>query len=328
MRKLSTCWGSESYVTGTLDRSHQRCRPESFMSFGFISRVAHAVIVACVLARTPLLAQSTDSVSARADVHAAARSVTIGGTLLPEASFTVPLGFRHADKYKFAFVGLASSQLRRPVVGCRGRSTCRDLEIEAELSVLRVGRASADLLYAASTVGVERPYGYHGIGYRVSYNVTNRIGVSVGGEGLHYFDVDREGYCSIYCPSNPMKGRTRFATVSAAIPSWGGGATARPVTLTLGAGSGFYGYDGSGDENVWGPIGSLGVALNPRVGLVAEYTGFGITVGASAKPVAWPITMSLHVADFLGNVPGHIRTSCPEMRCKPRLLARGTLAAF
>lgn len=254
------------------------------------------------------------------------KAFTVNRTVYPDTSITVPNGFKRDPKHFFSASLIGTDEARRPFIGCRGDNTCRDAELEAELALLQAGPASLELLYNVASLGYSTSYSYQTLGFRLAANIAPNIGLAFGGESLVYLDKSSNERCSIYDSCAPFKGTSWFAVASAAFPLQSKSPTPPVIVLTAGAGNGYYGYDGSGDDQQWGPIGSISFALNQHVSFSAEYTGYGISAGISAKPFEFPLVASFFVTDFLGNTPSHIKDSCPDGSCSARLLGRLTFS--
>lgn len=267
--------------------------------------------------------QSTVSLPA---IMAISKAFTFNRTLYPDTSITIPNAFKRDPQHFFTLSLIGADQVRRPFTGCRGDNTCRDAELEAELAIVQSGPASLELLYNAASIGLSTSYSYQTLGFRLAANISPTIGLALGGESLLYLDRTSNERCSLYDSCAPFKGTSLFALASAAFPLSSKSPTPPVIVVTAGSGSGYYGYDGSGDDRRWGPIASLSFAPNQYISFAAEYTGYGISAGVSTRPFEFPLVLSLFVTDFLGNVPGYIKEYCPGNACSARLLGRFTLS--
>lgn len=255
------------------------------------------------------------------------RGITVNRQLYPDVALTIPNGFRR-DPQRFLTLSFdATNQVRRPdFQGCRGGSTCPDAEFNAELALLQAGPASVELLYTVGNVFSDdnnpNAWTAQQLGFRVAANITPTIGVAFGGESQIQLD---DGYLPVDDPGAQLKGRTLFAVASAAFPL-----SSRPnppvLTVTAGAGNGYYGFNGTtASDNQWGPIGSVSYAFNDRIALGVEYSGYALSAGISVRPLeSFPLTASIFATDFLGNVPSNIEGSCFNQSCTVRFLGRLT----
>ena len=107
--------------------------------------------------------------------------------------------------------------------------------------------------------------------------------------------------------------------------------------LNAGIGSDFYVYKGNGflgktkcfgtpnltgegsNKCSWGPIGSLGLAINEKISLNTEWFGYGYGAGISLRPLKFsPITFSLYATDFISSFPSYLEEGCPNNSCETR----------
>lgn len=272
-------------------------------------------------------ATSTPAPTAPPLIMGMSRGITVNRTLYPDVSLTIPNGFKRDPQHFFSAALNGANQVRRTNSGCRGRSSCSDAEFSAELALLQSGPASVELLYNLESIGIGNPPSAQSLGFRLAANLSSNVGLAIGGDSLIYLDRGSDQICTLYGNCAPFKGRSLFAVASAAFPLSSSSPTPPVLTLTAGAGNGYYGYDGSGDDTRWGPIGSVAVALNSQVALGAEYSGYAISAGISVKPFQnFPLTGSLFVTDFLGYTPDYIRKACPNESCSIRYLGRLTVS--
>lgn len=261
-------------------------------------------------------------------VMAMSRGITVNRILYPDVSITVPNGFKR-DPQRFLSLSVdATNQIRTAAfTGCRGQSSCPDAEFNAELALLQSGPVSLELLYTvANTVSDANnpnPWSYQQLGFRLAANLSSTLGLAVGGESLINLD-------GLYAPAvssggQQLKGRTLYAVASAAFPM-SDGPTPAVLTVTAGAGNGYYGLNSTGvGDDQWGPMGSVSYAFNDRVSVGVEYSGYALSAGLSVRPFKdLPLTASFYATDFVGNVPGYIDSFCPNGSCSTRFLGRFT----
>jgi hypothetical protein len=256
------------------------------------------------------------------------RGITVKRTFYPDVALTLPNGFKR-DPQRFLSLSLeGTNQVRRAnFKGCRGDSSCADTEFNAELALLQAGPASLELLYTVAdpfpNSSNSNTWRGQALGFRLAVNVSPTVGIAIGGESALDLDgnncaVDGEGCAN-------LKGRTLYAVASAAIPLSN---AAKPPVLTLsaGAGNGYYGFNGNGaSDSQWGPFGSISYAFNEYIAIGVEYSGYALSGGFSVKPFKdLPLTGSLYVTDFLGNFPSHIENYCYNGDCSARVLGRMT----
>lgn len=260
-------------------------------------------------------------------VMAMSRGITVNRKLYPDISLTVPNGFKRDPNHFLSLSLDGTNQVRRvDFKGCRGSSSCPDIEFNAELALLQTKTFSLELIYTVGNVVSDNnnPNAWEAqqLGFRIAGNITPTLGLAFGGESQLELD---DGYLPVDNPGAQLKGRTLYAVASTAIPL----ATREnpPIlTLSLGVGNGYYGFDGrnAGDDQ-WGPFGSISYAFNNRFGIAAEYSGYAFSAGISVRPIdQLPLTATLFVTDFLGNFPSGIEKSCFENSCSPRALGRLT----
>jgi len=277
-------------------------------------------------ARQNALAELEGPDSGEVKVMSMSKAFTVNRVLYSDASITIPNAFKRDPQHFFTLSLIGTDQVRRPFTGCRGDNTCRDAELEAELAILQSGPVSLELLYNAASIGLNTNYGDQTLGFRLAANISPTIGLAFGGESLLYLDRTSDQRCSIYDSCAPLKGTSWFAVASAAFPLSSKSPTPPVIVATAGAGSGYYGFDGSGDDTRWGPIASLSLSPNQFYSFSAEYTGYGISAGVSIRPFEIPLVVSLFATDFLGNTPSQIKEFCPSNNCSARLLGRLTLS--
>jgi hypothetical protein len=260
-------------------------------------------------------------------VMALSRGITVNRTFYPDVALTVPNGFKR-DPQRFLSLSLeGTNQVRRRTFkACRdGSSSCSDIEFNAELALFQAGPASLELLYNAANVVSDsnnQGWGGQGLGFRAAVNLSPTFGIAIGGESQ--LDIDN-AYCSVDTDCGQLKGRTLYAVASAAIPM---SKAANPPVLTLsaGAGNGYYGFNGKGaSDSQWGPFGSISYAFNQYIAIGFEYSGYAISGGVSLKPFKGvPLTGTLYVTDFLGNFPSYLESFCYNGDCSARVLGRLT----
>lgn len=255
------------------------------------------------------------------------RGISVNRSFYPDVALTIPNGFKR-DPQRFLSLSMeGTNQVRRPsFTACRsGSSSCPDVELNAELALLQSGPASLEVLYNVASVFSDSnnsAYRAQALGFRAAVNLTSTTGLAIGGESQLNLD-------NVYCPVDEdclqFKGRTLFAVLSTAIPM---SRQTKPAVLTLnaGVGNGYYGFNGNGaSDSQWGPFGSISYAFNEYIALGAEYSGYAISAGVSLKPFkGLPLTGTLYVTDFLGNVPSYLENYCRNGDCYPRLLGRVT----
>ncbi len=258
---------------------------------------------------TPGLATDPASVtvatlSGRPTVMGMSNAISVNRVLYPDASITVPNGFKRDPQHFFSIGVNGVNQERK--VSCNIES-CLNGELFAEMALLQSGAASLEMLYNAES-GIYNRFGYQSLGFRLALNVLPNLGIAFGGNSVAYLDTSNP--CSIYDTCAPFKGRSLFAVASSSFPL---NSNPEPpvVTLTAGAGNGYYGYNGSSDDKQWGPIGSASLAFNKHISIGVEYTGYVISAGVSLKPFTnIPLVTSVYAQDFLGHFPDYIKTNC------------------
>jgi len=267
-------------------------------------------------------------------VRGLARDLTVNGRVYPAAVFQVPNGFAQDQRLWGSVTGVGISRTRP----CSNDTLdCADAQMYVDVAPLRVGPASLALQWGVQSLssrnsGTPAFSGQH-LGFRAAVNLGPQTGLAIGGEQVVQFDDKID------------LGRDFYAVLSQAVPLAAG---ERPPLLvaTAGVGSDLYGYKGngwlgrtscggsraitsntypSGSDCTWGPIGSLGLFLNDRISVGAEWFGYGFTAGVAVKPFGdWPLTLSVLATDFLGNTPGYIQDDCPDRSCSTRLYGRLT----
>ncbi|MCP9884198.1 hypothetical protein KBY97_03515 [Synechococcus sp. ATX 2A4] len=259
-------------------------------------------------------------------VMALSRGITVNRELYPDVALTIPSGFKR-DPQRFLTVSIDGAERVRKEffpADC-DRNDCADIELNFELALLQSGPVSLELLYNIGDVTSRNGSGLsaQSLGFRLAGNLSKTVGIAVGGESL--VNLNPSSPClDINQACGQLKGRTLFAVASAAFPL-----SSRPnppvITVTAGAGNGYYGYNGSASDNQWGPIGSVSYAFNNRVSVGVEYSGYAISAGVSVRPLeSFPLTASLFATDFLGNLPNNIEGSCGNQSCSLRVLGRVT----
>ena len=261
-------------------------------------------------------------------VMSISRGITVNRRLYPDVSLTIPNGFKRDPKHFLSLSLDGTNQVRRSeFIGCRGSSSCPDIEFNAELALLQTKLLSLELLYTVANVVPDNnnpeSWTYQQLGFRVAANLTPTIGIAFGGESQATIDI----YAPVDTSGAQLKGRTLFLVASTAIPL---AVRQNPpvLALSLGIGNGYYGFDGSNaSDSQWGPFGSISYAFNNRIGIAAEYSGYAFSAGVSIRPFEQvPLTASLFLTDFLGNFPSGIENSCPSGSCSPRALGRLTFS--
>jgi hypothetical protein len=278
--------------------------------------------------RTDKVTPKSPSSVKQPTVMGISRGITVNRMLYPDVSITVPSGFKR-DPQKFLSLSLdATNQVRRSnFTGCRGGSSCPDAEFNAELALLQSGPASLELQYTVAGVFPDSNSSQLGngqaLGFRLAANISPIIGIAVGGDSLVNLDgnnapVDGEGAAN-------LKGRTLYVVGSAAIPL-SASLTPPVLTVSAGAGSGYYGFNANGaSDSQWGPFGSISYAFNDRIAVGAEYSGYAISAGVSLKPIKdLPLMASIYATDFLGSTPSYIGAYCVDGSCATRVLGRLT----
>lgn len=278
---------------------------------------------------SPALTANPNTTPTGPVVMALSRSITVDRSFYPDVSLTVPNGFKR-DPQRFLSLSLeGTNQVRRQTFqSCRdGSSTCPDFEFNAELAMLQTGPASLELQYTVADPfpdsGNASTWRGQALGFRLAANVSPTVGVAIGGESV--LDLDNNN-----CPVDGagcanLKGRSFYAVASVALPM---SKSAKPSILTMsaGAGNGYYGFNGTGaSDSQWGPFGSISYAFNEYIALGVEYSGYAVSGGLSVKPFKGvPLTGSLYVTDFLGNFPSYIENFCYNGDCSARVLGRLT----
>lgn len=269
---------------------------------------------------------ATAAIPQSVQVMGLSRGITVNRELYPDVALTIPNGFRR-DPQRFLSLSFdGTNQVRRRnFKGCRGESTCPDAEFNGELALLQAGPASLELLYTVanviSDINTPNPWSFQQLGFRLAANITPTIGLAFGGES----QITLDEYAPVDADGAQLKGRTLFAVASAAFPL-----SSRPnppvLTVTAGAGNGYYGFNGTtASDSQWGPIGSVSYAFNNRIAVGVEYSGYALSAGVSVRPLeSFPLTASLFATDFLGNVPSNIEGSCFNQSCSVRFLGRLT----
>lgn len=267
-------------------------------------------------------------VAATPRVMAMSRGITVNRILYPDVAITVPNGFKR-DPQRFLSLSVdATNQIRSSAfTGCRGQSSCPDAEFNAELALLQAGPMSLELLYTVANAfpdsNSSTTFTGQQLGFRLAANLSPTVGVAIGGESQ--LNLDNNYAPVVSNGAQQLKGRTLYAVASAAIPL--SSAPTPPVlTITAGAGNGYYGLSSSGvSDDQWGPIGSISYAFNDRVSLGVEYSGYALSAGLSVRPFKEiPLTGSLYVTDFVGGVPDSIDSFCSGGSCSTRFLGRIT----
>jgi hypothetical protein len=259
-------------------------------------------------------------------VMALSRGITVNRVLYPDASLTVPNGFKRDPQRFLTFSLDATNQVRRrDFFGCRGGSTCPDIEFNGELALIQAGPASLELLYTVGNVVSDANnstgFAAQQLGFRLAANIAPNIGLAIGGESLLELD---DQFAPVGSPGAQLKGRTLFAVASAAFPL-SNKANPPVISTSLGVGNGYYGYRGTASDSQWGPFGSLSFAFNDRIAIGVEYSGYAVSAGVSVRPVAhWPLTASVYATDFLGNFPNYIQDECFNEKCSTRYIGRFT----
>jgi hypothetical protein len=269
---------------------------------------------------------ATAAIPQPVQVMGLSRGITVNRELYPDVALTIPNGFRR-DPQRFLSLSFdGTNQVRRRnFKGCRGESTCPDAEFNGELALLQAGPASLELLYTVantfSDANNPNPWSAQQLGFRLAATITPNVGVAFGGES----QITLDEYAPVDTDAAQLKGRTLFAVASAAFPL-----SSRPnppvLTVTAGAGNGYYGFNGTtASDSQWGPIGSVSYAFNNRIAVGVEYSGYALSAGVSVRPLeSFPLTASLFATDFLGNVPSNIEGSCFNQSCSVRFLGRLT----
>ncbi len=261
-------------------------------------------------------------------VMSMSRGITVNRKLYPDVSLTIPNGFKRDPKHFLSLSFDGTNQVRRAeFIGCRGSSSCPDIEFNAELALLQTKLLSLELLYTVANVVPDNnnpeSWTFQQLGFRVAANLTPTIGIAFGGESQATIDI----YAPVDTSGAQLKGRTLYLVASTAIPL-AIRQNSPILILSLGVGNGYYGFDGSNaSDSQWGPFGSIAYAFNNRISIAAEYSGYAFSAGVSIRPFEQlPLTASLFVTDFLGNFPSGIENSCPNGSCSPRALGRLTFS--
>jgi hypothetical protein len=281
------------------------------------------------LASQPTSPQTSASPSAASvtkpfKVMALSRGITVNRVLYPDVSLTIPNGFKRDPQHFFSVAIDGAERIRKFASNCN-RSDCSDAELNAELALLQSGPVSLELLYNLASVS-NRNGGLTGqsFGFRFAGNVTDNVGIAIGGESL--VSLDSNTCVDVTSNCGQLKGKTLYAVASAAFPL-SNNPNPPVLTFTGGAGSGYYGFNGTASTSQWGPIASVAYAFNERISIGVEYSGYAISSGISFIPVkSFPLTASIYATDFLGNVPNNIDESCYNQSCSARVLGRLTFS--
>jgi len=272
-------------------------------------------------------------------VRGLSRGMTVNGTPYTLTALQVPNGFAADKRYGVSatLTGVNRTRSCRPDSG--NWVDCADSELNFELTPIRGEDASLGLSWSIQSLssrnrGTSLLSG-QSLGFRAAVNLTPTLGLSFGGEQIIQFDNTID------------LGRNFYLVLSQAVPLSAG---PEPVVAvaTVGIGSDFFGYGGngilgstnclsgnnissknypSGTDCFWGPIGSLSLHLGSRVSLGAEWFGYGIGAGISARPFGeLPLTVSVYATDFLGNTPSYIEGLCTTNPCGARYYGRMTFS--
>ena len=269
-------------------------------------------------------------------VRGLSRGMTVNGTLYTDTALQVPNGFA-ADKRYTVSATLTGVNRTRSCVG--STADCSDSALNFEVTPIRGEEASLGLSWniqsLSSRNGGTGAFSGQSLGFRAAVNLTPTLGLSFGGEQIIQFD------------SSIDLGRNFYLVLSQAVPLSAG---PEPVVAvaTVGIGSDFFGYGGngilgstnclsgnnvssnsypSGTDCFWGLIGSVSLHLGSRVSLGAEWFGYGIGAGISARPFGeLPLTVSVYATDFLGNTPSYIEGLCTTNPCGARYYGRMTFS--
>ncbi|MCT0230568.1 hypothetical protein KQ306_06865 [Synechococcus sp. CS-1324] len=272
-------------------------------------------------------------------VRGLSRGMTVNGSLYTDTALQVPNGFAADQRFTVSAALTPVNRTRSCGAGSGSTDGCDDAELNIELTPIRGEDASLGLIWniqsLTSRSGGTSAFSGQSLGFRAAVNLTPTLGVSFGGEQIIQFDDSID------------LGRNFYLVLSQAVPLSAG---AEPVVAvaTVGIGSDFFGYGGngilgstnclsgnnissnnfpSGTDCFWGPIGSLSLHLGSRVSLGAEWFGYGIGAGISARPFSeLPLTLSVYATDFLGNTPSYIEGLCTTNPCGARYYGRMTFS--
>jgi hypothetical protein len=268
--------------------------------------------------------------------------MTVNGTLYTDTALQVPNGFATDKRYTISAAMAGVNRIRACSYRPGNTDGCEDGQLNIEITPIKGEDASLGLSWHIQSLssrnarlGGTQAFSAQSIGFRAAVNLTPTLGLSFGGEQIIQFD------------SSIDLGRNFYLVLSQAIPLSAG---PEPVVAaaTVGIGSDFFGYGGNGilgstnclsGNNIssnnypngtdcfWGPIGSLSLHLGSRVSFGAEWFGYGIGAGISARPFGkLPLTVSVYATDFLGNTPSYIEGLCTTNPCGTRYYGRMTFS--
>jgi hypothetical protein len=289
-----------------------------------------------VPAPQPLVAAATPPITR---VRGLSRGMTVNGTLYTDTALQVPNGFAADKRYTVSATLTGVNRTRSCGAGSGNTAGCEDSELNFEVTPIKGEDASLGLSWniqsLSSRSGGTGAFSGQSLGFRAAVNLTPTLGLSFGGEQIIQFD------------SSIDLGRNFYLVLSQAVPLSAG---PEPVVAvaTVGIGSDFFGYGGngilgstnclsgnnissknypSGTDCFWGPIGSISLHLGSRVSLGAEWFGYGVGAGISARPFSdIPLTVSAYATDFLGNTPSYIEGLCTTNPCGARYYGRMTFS--
>lgn len=260
-------------------------------------------------------------------VIALSRSITVDRSLYSDVSLTAPNGFKR-DPQRFLTLSLEGTNQvgRRTFKSCRdGSSTYANFDFNAELGLLQSGPASLKLLSNVADVFSESNntgWFWQSLGFRAAVNITPTFDIAICGESQ--LDIDND-YCAVDTDCGQLKGRPLYIVASVSISM---SKAAKPPVLTVsgGAGNGYYGFNGQdASDSQWGLFGSISYAFNEYISISFEYSGHAISGGVPIKPFNdLPLISSIYTTDSLGNFPSFFENFSYNGDCSARLLGRHT----
>ncbi len=273
-------------------------------------------------------------------VRGLSRGITVNDNLYTDTALQVPNGFAMDKRFTVStsFKGVNRTRTCESFSG-DSSTKCADGELNVEITPIKGEDASLGFSWNIQSLSSRSEgtdsFSGQSLGFRAAWNLSPTLGVSFGGEQIIQFDDTID------------LGRNFYLVVSKAIP-FSSGSEPVVAVATVGIGSDLFGYGGngilgstdclsgrnissnnfpSGTDCFWGPIGSLSLHLGSRVSLGAEWFGYGIGAGISARPFdEIPFTVSIYATDFLGNTPSYIEGLCTTNPCGARYYGRMTLS--
>ena len=265
-------------------------------------------------------------------VRSVGRNITIDNVLYPEISNYVPNAFV-ADPYKRFNISTKFINKTRSST-CKGSLVnCGDLNLNLNYGLINLNKYSLGINYTMQSLSDRRAGGTEfgegqSMGLKLAKEISDNWSIAIGGENIIHMDEHTD------------LGRN-FYLISSSYHSLNGTNNWPLLFLNYGIGTDFYGYKGNGNLGTIsclgnntltgsgtndcsvGFISSANILFNERVGIVAEWFGYGFGVGISSKPLKkYPITFSIYATDFLGNFPKYINdgnsSKCSYDICETR----------